>query len=452
MIDGKRIQNLNTQKIIKNNEFFVYWMQHSQRTHYNHALEYAVELSNRFEKPLAVYFGITDSFPEAGSRHYRFMLEGLKEVEQNLFKRGIKFVCELKSPETGISDFSKKACAIVTDRGYLEIEKQWRKKVSEKISCAMFQVETDLIVPLEEASFKEEYAAYTIRKKINSKLAHYLAPVKEEKLKIKFLDLNHNSFNSLDIDLTLKKLSFSDSFFPLKIKGGTSKALELFELFLKNKLFSYNEKRNDPCLDFTSNLSPYFHFGQISPVYCRLKAEKIKSDGTDSFLEEMTIRRELAFNFVNYNSCYDSFESLPDWAKITLKDHEKDTRSHIYSDEELENYSTHDKYWNAAQLELVLKGKIHGYMRMYWGKKILEWTKKPEYAFKTALYLNNKYALDGRDPNSFAGVAWCFGKHDRPWKERPVFGKVRYMNSNGLKRKFNPDLYSEQIYSLLDKQ
>jgi deoxyribodipyrimidine photo-lyase len=335
----------------------------------------------------------------------------------------------------------------VTDRGYLRIEKQWRKKVSENIGCAMFQVETDLIVPLEEASLKEEYAAYTIRKKINSRIFEFIVPVKEEKPDIFYPGLAGESQESLDVESILRKLPFSDKFPTVKFRGGTSEALGYLESFIDNRLSFYDEKRNDPSLDFTSHLSPYLHFGQISPVYAALKVLETKSDGADAFLEEMIVRRELSFNFVSYNPFYDSFDSLPEWAKTTLLEHEKDRRDYIYSTEEFEGSLTHDRYWNAAQLELVLTGKMQGYMRMYWGKKIIEWTETPRKAFDTALYLNNKYALDGRDPNSFTGVAWCFGKHDRPWKERPVFGKIRYMNSNGLKRKFNPDLYADKVYS-----
>lgn len=448
MIDGKRIKNQNNNPVIKENNFFVYWMQHSQRTLYNHALEYSIELSNKFQKPLVVCFCLTDSFPDANSRHYRFMLEGLKEVKIDLFKRNIKFVLKIGSPETCIKEISKKACSVVTDRGYLKIHRKWRETIAQNIECAMFQVETDLVVPVEEASLKEEYGAYTIRKKINSRLDEFMIPVSEEKLMINSLGLDLISEDIDDIDKILAELSLKDNLRPSHFKGGSSQALKLLDLFIDEKLQYYSEKRNDPALDFTSNLSPYFHFGQISPVYAGLRVKSLKGEGRDSFLEEMIVRRELSFNFVTYNPFFDSFECLPDWAKNTLLEHENDKRPYIYSLEELENSLTHDRFWNAAQLELVLTGKMHGYMRMYWGKKIIEWTYSPKEAFDLALNLNNKYALDGRDPNSFAGIAWCFGKHDRPWKERPVFGKIRYMNSNGLKRKFNPDLYADKIYSM----
>jgi deoxyribodipyrimidine photo-lyase len=192
-------------------------------------------------------------------------------------------------------------------------------------------------------------------------------------------------------------------------------------------------------------MSPYLHFGQISPLFIALKVKETRSPGVEAFLEELIVRRELSMNFVFYNEKYDSFEGLPEWAKKALKTHQRDKRQYLYSLEEFENAKTHDPYWNAAQREMVVKGKMHGYMRMYWGKKILEWAKTPEEAFRTALYLNNKYELDGRDPNGFTGVAWCFGKHDRPWGERPIFGNVRYMNDKGLKRKFDADEYVKMI-------
>ncbi len=207
----------------------------------------------------------------------------------------------------------------------------------------------------------------------------------------------------------------------------------------------YEELKNDPTKECVSNMSPFLHFGQISPLHIALRVSETDSPGKDAYLEELIVRRELSVNFVFYNKNYDAFEGLPEWAKKTLKEHEKDPREYVYTLEELENAETHDPYWNAAQREMTLRGKMHGYMRMYWGKKIIEWSRTPENAFKTAVYLNNKYELDGRGPNGFTGVAWCFGKHDRPWKERPIFGKIRYMNANGLKRKFDADGYVAKI-------
>ncbi|MFB0501191.1 MAG: deoxyribodipyrimidine photolyase, partial [Candidatus Bathyarchaeia archaeon] len=247
--------------------------------------------------------------------------------------------------------------------------------------------------------------------------------------------------SSLNIDRSVKKVS--------DLRGGTKEAKKHLEDFLKNKLDKYPELRNDPTQDYLSNMSPYLHFGQISPLFVALKVLATDSLGKDAYLEELIVRRELSMNFVFYNQNYDSFDGLPEWAKKTLREHEKDLRDYIYALEELENAETHDPYWNAAQEEMRIKGKMHGYMRMYWGKKILEWSRTPEDAFKIALYLNNKYELDGRDPNGFTGVAWCFGKHDRPWKEREIFGKVRYMNAKGLKRKFDADGYVTKIKNMI---
>jgi deoxyribodipyrimidine photo-lyase len=230
--------------------------------------------------------------------------------------------------------------------------------------------------------------------------------------------------------------------------GGTAEAKKHLQNFIENKLDDYPEHRNDPTKQCVSNMSPYLHFGQISPLYIALQILKTDSSGVDSYLEELIVRRELAINFVFYNTQYDSFEGLPEWPKKTLNEHKKDKRDYLYTARELEKAETHDPYWNAAQKEMTIKGKMHGYMRMYWGKKIIEWTKTPQEAYKTALHLNNKYEIDGRDPNGFAGVAWCFGKHDRPWKERPIFGKTRYMNANGLRRKFDAEAYVKMISKL----
>ena len=227
--------------------------------------------------------------------------------------------------------------------------------------------------------------------------------------------------------------------------GGTEQAKRRLEEFISRKLDGYDTRRNDPNLDGTSNLSPYLHFGQISPLYIALQVGETSSSGKDAFLEELIVRRELSFNFVYYNHQYDSYECLPPWTRRTLEFHLRDRREYVHSLEEFETAKTHDPYWNAAQREMMLTGKMHGYMRMYWGKKILEWSKSPEEGFRIALHLNNKYELDGRDPNGFAGVAWCFGKHDRAWAERPVFGKVRYMNAAGLKRKFDADAYVQRV-------
>jgi deoxyribodipyrimidine photo-lyase len=374
------------------------------------------------------------------------MLEGLKEVKHSLEKRGIQMVILHQSPEIGILRLAKKASLAVVDRGYLRIQKAWRDDASKKMDCPLIQVETDVVVPVEETSIKEEYAAATIRSKIKRKLDAFLVPLKEHEPIIDSLSLDFDSFDIEGVEKAISKLRIDRSVKRVNaFHGGTKEGKSHLEIFLESKLDRFPELRNDPTLDYLSHMSPYLHFGQISPLYITLKVSKTRSLGAEAFLEELIIRRELSMNFVFYNEKYDSLEAIPDWTKKTLRTHQKDRRPYLYSPEELENGGTHDPYWNAAQKEMVIRGKMHGYMRMYWGKKILEWSKTPEEAFKIALYLNNKYELDGRDPNGFTGVAWCFGKHDRPWGERGIFGNVRYMNDKGLKRKFDADKYVKMM-------
>ena len=445
MIQKERIKVLN-RKGIQEGKYILYWMQASQRAEYNHALEFAILKANELRQPLIVFFGITDQFPEANERHYTFMLEGLKEVKHSLEKRGIQMVILHQSPEIGVLQLAKKASLAVVDRGYLKIQKAWRDDASKKMDCLLIQVETDVVVPVEETSIKEEYAAATIRSKIKRKLDAFLVPLKEHEPIIDSLSLDFDSFDIEGVEKAISKLRIDRSVKRVNaFHGGTKEGKSHLEIFLESKLDRFPELRNDPTLDYLSHMSPYLHFGQISPLYITLKVSKTRSLGAEAFLEELIIRRELSMNFVFYNEKYDSLEAIPDWTKKTLRTHQKDRRPYLYSPKELESARTHDPYWNAAQKEMVIKGKMHGYMRMYWGKKILEWSKTPEEAFKIALYLNNKYELDGRDPNGFTGVAWCFGKHDRPWGERAIFGNVRYMNDRGLKRKFDADKYVKMM-------
>jgi deoxyribodipyrimidine photo-lyase len=448
MIQKERIRFLNA-KDPKKGDYVLYWMQASQRTESNHALEYAIRQANEVRQPLVVFFGLTDRFPEANERHYTFMLEGLAEVDQELKKKGIRLVIKTVSPETGAVEMSRRASLAVVDRGYLKIQKAWRIKAAGEMECPLVQVESDAVVPVEEASAKEEYSAATIRKKIQAKLKDYLVPLKEHKLLKDSLSLGFETVELEDREKVLACLGIERDvkrtpFF----RGGTAQARKWLQAFIKNKLDHFSDLRNIPTADYLSHMSPYLHFGQISPLSIALKVSEASSPGKESYLEELVVRRELSLNFIRYNDRYDSFEGIPSWAQKTLKLHEADPRPSVYTREELEAARTHDPYWNAAQLEMVRRGKMHGYMRMYWGKKIIEWSRAPEDAFATALYLNNKFELDGRDPNGYAGVAWCFGKHDRPWQERQIFGNVRYMNDRGLLRKFDADRYVKMIEQL----
>jgi deoxyribodipyrimidine photo-lyase len=314
------------------------------------------------------------------------------------------------------------------------------------------QVESDVVAPVELVSEKEAYSAGILRPKLQKHLERFLVPLRETAVRQDSMGFRFDGVPVDDVNGVLARLSVDRTVAPVvSFKGGTRKAMELLQTFIEEKLKDYADLRSDPGLDLGSQMSPYLHFGQISPLTIALRVQNARGkppQAKKAFLEELIVRRELSMNFVHYNPHYDSMRCLPDWAVKTLKDHEKDRREFVYTQKQFEQARTHDPYWNAAQQEMVATGKMHNYMRMYWGKKILEWSKTPFKAYETALYLNNKYELDGRDPNGFAGVAWCFGKHDRAWKERPIFGKVRYMNAAGLKRKFDMDAYVKRIKGL----
>jgi deoxyribodipyrimidine photo-lyase len=328
--------------------------------------------------------------------------------------------------------------------------------VASKAPCSVVQVESNVVVPVEVTSEKEEYAAATIRRKIHKHLPRFMKPMRRVSVKRDSLGVKLDGLDLEDLDPILAKLSIDRSVPAVEtFRGGTREAKRLVSEFVKKRLKDYARLSNDPSARVVSDLSPYLHFGQISPLYVALeigRAPGVRKKAKEAYLEQLIVRRELSMNFVNFNDAYDTYDCLPTWAKQTLRDHRSDRRQYEYSLEELEQARTHDPYWNAAQREVVRSGKMHNYMRMYWGKKIIEWTRRPEDAFRVALYLNNKYELDGREPNGFTGVAWCFGKHDRPWQERKVFGKVRYMNAEGLRRKFDMDAYVRRVngeYDLL---
>jgi deoxyribodipyrimidine photo-lyase len=451
MIHEQRV-HLRNRESQKDRRYVLHWMQASQRARYNHALEYAIEKANELHKPLLVLFGITENFPNANLRHYLFMLEGLSETKAELAHRGIQLVIVRQSPEKAAVEFAQDACLVVVDGGYLRIQRQWREYAAQNIDCPLIEVESDVIVPVEEASGKDEYSAGTLRPRITSKFTTYLVPLKKRRLKIDSLGFNFNDFVIDDVTAASNRLNIDKSVKPSPIfHGGTAEAKKHLQIFIAKKLERYDTDSNNPGIDSLSNMSPYLHFGQISPLQIALEAAKQSGPGPDSFLEELIVRRELSINFVYYNRRYDSYECLPPWAKRTLAFHAKDKRPQVYSLEEFETAKTHDQYWNAAQMEMVITGKMHGYMRMYWGKKIIEWSKTPQSAYTTMLYLNDKYELDGRDPNGFANVAWCFGLHDRAWGERKIFGKTRYMNAAGLERKFDVDAYIEKIKQFQQK-
>jgi deoxyribodipyrimidine photo-lyase len=389
-----------------------------------------------------------DNYPEANKRHFTFMFQGLEEVFQTLEKRGISAFVGRGHPAEVAIEAGLNAALIVCDMGYLRHQVEWRARVADEADCEVIEVESDVVVPVETASDKPEYMARTLRPKLHRLLDEFLQPVRETKCTAGILPappFQGLEFSLAKVTADIKKIpSIGKS---NCLQGGTSEAKRRLKMFIEQSLAVYSDHSNQPQTDDISRLSPYLHFGQISPLYIAL--EVLKSDAPqsakDAFIEQLIVRRELAMNFVWFTPDYDRLTCLPDWARQTLRNHAGDEREFVYTREELELSQTHDPYWNAAMTEMRVTGFMHNYMRMYWGKKVLEWSASPEEAFETLLAINNQYFIDGRDPNSYAGVAWVFGKHDTAWKERPIFGKVRYMNAAGLKRKCDIEAYVKKV-------
>jgi deoxyribodipyrimidine photo-lyase len=445
-VEVLRIGPLNDRPADQGGRYVLYWMQQAQRASFNHALEHAVALANERGQGVVVGFGLTDGYPDANLRHYTFMLEGLKETAATLERRGIRFVLRRGDPAEVALGLAREASVVVCDKGYLRHQRAWRRRVADEAGRRMVEVEGEVVVPVGLASTKAETGARTLRPRLLRLREEFLRPLREETVRVPSLGSGlAGDLDPADVEGGLRALAIDRSVPPSRrFRGGTAAARARLAAFLGEKLAGYATGRNEPAAGQSSHLSPYLHFGQISPVEVALAAIAARPGGDPdraAFLEELIVRRELSHNFVTYNAGYDSFDGLPRWAVATLDEHRRDPRPHVYGLEELEAGATHDPYFNAAMREMRLTGFMQNYMRMYWGKKILECSRSPEEAYATTLALNNKHFLCGRDPNAYASVAWVFGQHDRPWQERPIFGQVRYMNDKGLERKFDIRAY-----------
>ncbi len=397
------------------------------------------------KSPLAVLFCISPQFLGATSSQYNFMLKGLKEVEAGLAEFDIPFFLLFGDPAEKIPQFlrSHEAGALVSDFSPLRIKMHWQRSIASEVNIPFYEVDGHNIIPCWQASIKQEWAAYSIRPKIHRLLDEYLVDFPlTKKHPFPWPEVVDNDWQTAERTIRVDHTPDVNWALP-----GERAAKKHLDKFIDQGLIRYDIDRNNPVKNGQSGLSIYLHFGQISAQRVALAALSSLTDSS-AFLEELVVRRELADNFCCYNPQYDSVQGFPNWAQETLKQHENDPREYLYSIKELEEAKTHDDLWNAAQMEMLLRGKMHGYMRMYWAKKILEWTRSPAEALKAAIYLNDRYELDGRDPNGYTGIAWSIGGvHDRAWKERPIFGKVRYMSYNGAKTKFSIKGYIEKINS-----
>jgi len=431
-------------------KYVLYWMQQSQRTHCNHALEYAVRAADELKLPVLVGFGLDSAYPEANLRHFRFMLEGLEQTAGELASRGIGFVLRMGAPAETALALEADAALLVCDRGYLRHQREWRRKVAREARGRVVRVESDLVVPVETASGKAEYAARTLRPKIRKNLDRFLVPLKERRPRISWqgkdtpegMDIRGNDDLAAAMGLDSRVGTVSRHF-----TGGRSRALERFRDFMSGQLSGYHENSRRPEINATSRMSPWLHFGQISPLELALEINGTIGEGRDAWLEQLVVRRELAANFTFYRQDYDSYACVPGWARDSLAARTRVPGFAPYNPRQMEEGETRDPYWNAAMFEMRASGFMHTYMRMYWGKKILEWSADPETAFNLILEMNNRWFLDGRDPNSYAGTAWIFGVHDRAWPTRPGFGKVRSMTAGGLERKCDIKAYVQRVHA-----
>jgi len=444
VVERQRLSELNTAPE-QRGDYVLYWMQQSQRAAFNPALEVAISAANRLKLPLLVGFALIDPQPRAQARHYAFMLEGLAETAAELRERGIAFVARRGAPDEVILRLARDAALVVCDRGYLRAQRQWRSRVAAAAARRVLEVEGDVVVPVALASEKAEIGARTLRPKLARLREAFLVPLRRQRPLVDARRLQAAGDVDLeDVPQLLGRLRIDRTAAPVAaFRGGHGQARRRLKDFVAQRLGRYCAARALPGDPQVSMLSPYLHFGQISPVEIALAVRDAAAPGPDrtSFLEELIVRRELAANFVATTRDYDRYESLPGWAQRSLALHARDPREHIYGYEELAAARTHDPYWNAAMLEMRLTGFMHNYMRMYWGKKVLEWSAAPQEGYANLLRLNNTYFLDGRDASSYANVGWVFGLHDRPWPERRIFGNVRYLNAAGLKRKTDIELY-----------
>jgi deoxyribodipyrimidine photo-lyase len=454
-------------------EYVLYWMQINRRFHYNFALEYAIGWANKLNKPLLILEAFSCDYPWATDRSHTFMMQGMREHLDYAKQQGLNYVSFVeKEPgqyEKLLKILASKASLMVTDEYPVFIMRKRNEKYPKEMDIPYFTVDSNGLIPL-GLTDKDPYSAFFFRKIMQKNFVEaYTNPPNQNPLEDldnrDFVNVSSSLFENLpdaeeslyNIPEFIKGLDIDHSVNPIDWHGGRSAALGMMGQFIKNALLVYDEKRNDPDEKKTSQLSPWLHFGKISEYEIvravldhqpegwdldKITFNKGSTGGffngnpnIDSFLDEVITWREVGFHFAHHRDDYDKFESLPDWAQQTMNEHRNDPREWNYSYEQLKNSQTHDEIWNAAQTQLREEGIIHNYLRMLWGKKVIEWTPDPETALQYLIDLNNTYAIDGRDPNSYSGIFWCFGRFDRAWQERPIFGKLRYMTSDSTRKK-----------------
>ena len=450
---NERVIQLNDGRVNADARYVLYWMQMYKRVDNNHALIYAIRRANELKLPLVVYEGLKYYYPWASDRIHTFILEGVEEKRKAFEKLGIRYIFYLQkdadSPKQTVAKLAKDAALIVTDDFPCFIIPEHNRRIAIRADIPVYAVDSNGIIPMSKFD-KEEYAAYTIRPKINKLLEHYLKPPPNETVDVSSVDLRvdcpethvtEENISKLVAECEIDHTVAASEYY----HGGTANGRKRLRKFVKEILPDYDKARSKPDKDGSSRLSSYLHFGFLSSLEIALSVRDADApqESIDAYLEELIVRRELSYNLTLFNDKYDSLTALPAWVQKTMREHHDDERQFVYSLEQLEAGETHDELWNAAQREMVVTGEMHNYVRMLWGKNIIAWSRTFEEAFAALVHLNNKYCLDGRNPNSYAGILWCFGKHDRPWMERPVFGTIRYMTSGSTGKKFDSKKYIE---------
>jgi deoxyribodipyrimidine photo-lyase len=486
------VNNFNSTRVFRRNHiqpdpdgtYVLYWMQINRRLHYNFALEYAVRWANKLGKPLLILEAFSCDYPWASDRVHTFMLQGMRENYEYAVSRQLNFLSFAEETpgqyEKLLADLSSRAVMVITDEYPIFIMRERNKRLPDTLRKSYITVDSNGLIPL-GLTDKAPYSAYHFRKIVQRNFIESFTnppaqhPFKNLRNRTNVLDElprswfeGHKEIRSVfeNIPDFVSSLDIDHETSAVNLTGTRAAALGMLGQFISNGLMEYDEKHNDPDENKTSRLSPWLHFGKISeyeivrsvldhqPEGWNLDSITYNNGSTggfyngdpniSSFLDELITWREVGFHFAHHRSDYDRYESLPEWARKTLDAHKSDKREWIYSLDEFTRSETHDELWNAAQTQLREDGIIHNYLRMLWGKKILEWTPDPETALEFMIELNNRFAIDGRDPNSYSGIFWCLGRFDRAWQERPVYGKIRYMTSESTRRKVKLDKYLEK--------
>jgi deoxyribodipyrimidine photo-lyase len=434
----------------------VYWMQRAQRGRDNHALDIAINIANALSLPVVVYFAAISNFPHANLRHYAFLNQGLPDIEADLAARDVGFIMR-RAPHCDHQEFfaDVDAAMVIGDENPMREPERWRQTLAQSLKIPFWTVDADVIVPSKLLE-KAQFSAGVARPRLYRALPEFLVPFENPHAAHAWKQPQNLRSDSVHEDITRGWEDFDRTCKPVDAwQGGHHAALKRLKIFTTEKLETYDGDRNHPELDGTSSLSPYLHFGHIGPVTIALAVDAAAKKhphlkaARDSYFNELIAWRELAVNFVRYQSDYDNPVCADNWARATLAEHDHDQREKLYKLPQLENAETYDELWNAAQLQMLRHGWMHNYLRMYWAKKIIEWTPNVRIAMRVAIYLNDRYFLDGRDPNGYAGIAWAMlGKFDRAWFDRPIFGKRRYMSAASTGKKFNSAAYIAQMNAL----